>query len=124
MADHLADDVLDEAGVAVRLLDDGPLVGALHELVDLGAHGGGDDVKEVACVDVDVDAFGGAEVELADAALVVGCDGDGVEDALDLIGCESVRFEPLARRVGEEALGAGAGGHAMRLDAGEGAGAA
>ncbi len=81
-------------------------------------------MKEVTCVDVDVDAFGGAQVELADAALVVGCDGDGVEDALDLISCESVRFESLARRVGEEALRAGAGGHAMRLDAGEGAGSA
>ena len=84
MADHLADDVLDEAGVAVRLLDDRCLVGALHQLVDLGAHRDVDDVKEVARVDVDVDAFGAAEVKLADAALVVGGDRDGVEDALDL----------------------------------------
>ena len=89
-ADHLAHAVLDEAGVAVRLLDDRDLVGALHQLVDLGAHRLLDDVEEVAGVDVDVDALGAADVERADAALVVGGDGDGVEDALDLVVGEAV----------------------------------
>ena len=37
-ADHLAHAVLDEARAAVRLLDDGALVGALHQLVDLRRH--------------------------------------------------------------------------------------
>ncbi len=68
------------------------------------------------------DAFRGAEVELADAALVVGRDGHGVEDALDLARVEPVVEQALAGAIGEEPLGAGAGGHALGLDAGEGAG--
>ena len=123
-ADHLADDVLDEAGVAVRLLDDRRLVGALHQLVDLGATstarrcGGG---RARRCRRP---SLGAAQVELADAALVVGGDGDGVEDALDLVGGEAVGLQALARSSARLLLGAGAGGHALRLDAGERAGAA
>ena len=93
LADHLADAVLDEVGVGVGLLDDGALVGALHELVDL-AHRGLDDAEELAGVEVAVGALGDADVEGADAALVVGGDRDGVEDVLD---CSSVKPPPARR---------------------------
>src|SRR4051795_3808940 len=81
-ADHLADAVLYEARVAVRLLDDRDLVGALHQLVDLGAHGLLDDLQEVASVDVQVEVLWKPDVERSDAALIVGRDGDGREHAL------------------------------------------
>ena len=68
-------------------------------------------------------AFGAAEMKLADPALVVGGDRDGIDDALDLRLREAVVFEARAGAVGEKSLGAGAGGHALGLDAGEGAGA-
>ena len=123
-ADHLADAVLDEAGIAVGLLDHGDLVGALHQLVDLRAHRLLDDVQEVAGVDVELDALRAADVKRADAALVVGRDGDGREDALDLVVGEAVGGEALAGAPGDQLLGAGAGGHPLGLDAGEGAGAA
>ena len=77
-ADHLAHDVLDEARVAVRLLDDRGLVGALHQLVDLRAHRRLDDVEEVAGVDLDVGRLSARpRWSCADPALVVGGDGDG-----------------------------------------------
>ena len=39
--------------------------------------------------------------------------GNAVEDALDLVVREAVLRQPLARAVGDELLGAGAGGHAL-----------
>ena len=50
--DHLAHAVLDEARAPVGLLDDGALVGALHQLVDLRAHRALDDREQVLRVDV------------------------------------------------------------------------
>ena len=48
LAHHLAHAVLHEARVHVRLLDHLDLVGALHQLVDLGAHRALDDVEQGA----------------------------------------------------------------------------
>ena len=124
LADHLADAVLDEAGVGVRLLDDRALVLALHQLVDLRRHRALDDPEQLAGVDLGgAAALGAAEVEGALTALVVGGDGDAVEDLLDLGGVVAALGEALAGAGGDELLGAGAGGHALGLDAGERAGA-
>ena len=65
-----------------------------------------------------------ADPEGADAALVVGREGDRVDHAVDLVGAEALLGEPLAGAVLDEALGAGAGGHALGLDPAQGAGAA
>ena len=100
------------------------LVRALHQLVDLAGHRALDDAQELAGVDVDAPALGAADVEGADAALVVGRDRDGLDDALDLVGGEALLGEPLAGAVLDQALGAGAGGHALGLDPAQGAGAA
>ena len=82
------------------LLDDRALVGALHQLVDLRAHRALDDAQQVAGVDLGVAALGAADVEGADAALVVGGDRDGVED----LARSRPRLKPL---VGEALAGAG-----------------
>ena len=83
-AHHLAHAVLDEARPAVGLLDHRALVGALHQLVDLRRHRALDDGQQRLGVDVVVALLGAADVERAQAALVVGGDGHRVEDALDL----------------------------------------
>ena len=44
--------------------------------------------------------------------------GTGSTMLLDLLGAEAVLGEPLAGAVLDQALGAGAGGHALGLDAG------
>ena len=49
-----------------------------------------------------VGALGAADVQRPDAALVVGGDGDGLEDALDLVVGEAVGGEALAGAVGEQ----------------------
>ena len=101
LADHLAHAVLDEAGLAVRLLDDAALVGALHQLVDLRATSTDSTMRSRSRASMlDVGALGAADVEGADAALVVGRDGDGVEDALDLVVGEACSDEALAGAVG------------------------
>ena len=82
--DHLAHAVLDEAGAAVGLLDDGDLVDALHQLVDLRGHRVLDDVEQRPRVDLERAGLRHADVERAEAALVVGRERDRVEDALDL----------------------------------------
>ena len=116
-ADLLADAVLDEARAAVRAFDNGELVGPLHELEDLGAHGLLDDVQQVGRVDLAVAALGAADVERADATLVVRGHRDVLEDAFDLVVGEAVRAEPFARRRSDHLLRARAGRHALRGDA-------
>ena len=51
--DHLADTVLDEARPPVRLLHDGDLIDALHQLVDLRGHRMLDDLEQRARVDLE-----------------------------------------------------------------------
>src|SRR6266516_2273530 len=68
---HLADAVLDEPRAAMGALDHLDLVGALHQLVDLGAHRLLHDVKEVAGVDLDRGALGTAYPQRSDPALIV-----------------------------------------------------
>ena len=70
-AHHLAHAVLDEARAPVGLLDDGALVGALHQLVDLGAHRLLDDLQQHLRVEVGVAVLGAADVQRAEPALVV-----------------------------------------------------
>src|SRR3954452_19553153 len=123
-AHHLADAVLDESGIAMGLLDHGDLVGALHQLVDLRAHGLLDDVEKVARVDLELDVLGQADVKRSDPALVVGRDWNGREHALDLVVREPLGRQPLTRMSGDELLRARAGGHPLGLDAGERSGAA
>ena len=118
-AQHLAHAVLDETRPAVRLLDHGELVGALHQLEDLGAHRLLDDAQQRLRAQLGVAPLRAADVEAADAALVVGRDRHGLEHPLDLVVGEALLDEPLARRVGDQLLGARAGGHALRLDADE-----
>ena len=118
-ADHLPHAVLDESRAAVGLLDHRALVGALHQLVDLRRHRVLDDREQPAGVDVGVAALRAADVERAQAALVVRRDGHGGEDALDLVLAEPVREQPLARALLHERLRARAGGHALGGDAAE-----
>src|SRR4051795_8965125 len=116
-ADHLADAVLDEPRAPVRLLDDLGLVGALHQLVDLGAHRLLDDLQQARRLDRGVAGFGAADVEGAEPALVVSRDRDVLEDALDLVVREAVVLQTLARAPAKLFLRTGARGHALRLDA-------
>ena len=58
--------------------------------------------------------LGAADVQRAEAALVVRRDRHGVEDALDLVLVEAVGEQPLARARLHERLRARAGGHALR----------
>ena len=69
-------------------------------------------------------ALGAADVEGADAALVVGGDRDRLDRPLDLLGVEALLGEPFAAELGDHLLRAGAGGHALGLDPGQGPGAA
>ena len=107
----------------MRLDDHGALVGALHQLVDLRAHRALDDPQQLRRLDPGRAALGGADVEGADAALVVGGDGDELDDPLDLLVSEAIGGEPIAGERGDGFLGARAGGHPLGLDAGQGAGA-
>ena len=54
----------------------------------------------------------------------MGGDRHSLHHPLDLVGVEAVLGEELAGALTDQALGAGAGGHPLGLDAGEGAGAA
>jgi hypothetical protein len=56
-------------------------------------------------------------VQRAEAALVVGRDGDALEDPPDLVVGEAVLVQALARRAHDELLRARAGGHALGRDA-------
>src|SRR5437588_1279652 len=112
-AEHLAHAVLDEAGAAVSLVDDGFLVAALHELVDLAGHRILDDGQQGGGVDFDIAVLGTADVERAEAALALGGDGYRAEDAFDLTVAEAVGTQAFA----DELLGAGPGGHALGGDA-------
>src|SRR5262249_46279237 len=58
------------------------------------------------------------------AALIVGGDRHGSDDAVDLLGAETLLREPLAGAVLDQALRAGAGGHALCLDSDQRAGPA
>jgi hypothetical protein len=123
-ADHLAHAVLDEARAAVGLLDDGRLVAALHQLVDLRGHRALDDLQQRARVDLVLALLGAADVQRPEAALVVRRDGDVLEDPLDLVLVPARFAQALARAAGDELLGARAGRHALRGDADEPARAA
>ena len=68
-------------------------------------------------VDLVVAQLRAADVQRAEAALVVRGDRHRVEDPLDLLGVEALLLEPLARRAGDELLGARARGHALGGDA-------
>jgi RNA polymerase primary sigma factor len=124
LAHHLPHAVLDETRLGVGLLDHGELVGPLHQLVDLGAHRALDDPQQLRRVDPGLTALGAADVEAADPALVVGGDGDGLDRPLDLLGAEALLGKSLASEAGDHLLGAGAGGHALGLDSGQGPGPA
>ena len=76
----MADGVLDEARLQVRVLDDEELVGSLEQLVDRGAHRALDDASEL----LGVHGLVRADVERSAAALVVGRDGDELQDPFDL----------------------------------------
>ena len=116
-ADHLAHAVLDEPRPAVRLLDHRALVAALHQLVDLRGHRVLDDGQQRLGVDV-VDArLRAADVQRAEAALVVRGHGDRLEDPLDLGVGEAVGQQPLARARLDQRLRARAGGHPLGADA-------
>src|SRR3954447_5193705 len=123
-ADHLAHAVLDEARAAVGLLDDRALVRALHELVDLARHRVLDDREQRRGLELGLATLGTADVQRAEAALVVGGDRHRVEDAADLLVGEAIRREPLARVAGDDLLRARARRHALRRDADEPARAA
>ena len=83
--DHLAHAVLDEAGPAVRLLDDLDLVRALHQLVDLRGHARLGDLQQRGRVDL-VDALlDAADLQRGEAALVVGRHRHGAQHRLDLL---------------------------------------
>ena len=119
VAHHLPHAVLDEARLFVRLGDDRQLVGALHQLVDLRAHRALDDPQQLRRVDPGRAALGAADVERADAALVVGGDRHRLDRPLDLLGVEALLGQPFAGEPGDHLLGAGAGGHPLGLDAGQ-----
>src|SRR5918992_2336080 len=116
-ADHLPHAVLDEARPHMGLLHDLDLVRALHQLVDLGAHGRLDDLEQRLRLERLGASLGAADVQRADAALVVGGDGDRLEDAGDLVVGEAVLAQALLRALHHHLLRAGARGHALGLDA-------
>ena len=123
LAHHLAHAVLDEARLFVGLDDDRHLVGALHQLVDLRAHRALDDPQQLRRIDPGRAALGAADVQGADPALVVGRDRHRLDHPLDLAGLEALGGEPFAGEAGDHLLRAGAGGHALGLDAGQRPGA-
>ena len=80
-ADHLPDDVLDEARVAVRLLDHvRPRRSASSARRSPSSSTTRRSRSRSRASIGDVDALGAADVQRADPALVVGGDGDGLED--------------------------------------------
>ena len=115
--DHLPHAVLDETRTGVGLFDDGDLVGALHQLVDLRGHARLDDLQQRRGVDLGDALLDAADLQRAEPALIVSRDGHPGEDALDLILGEPVGEQALARAPGDELLRAGAGGHAGGGDA-------
>src|SRR3954469_4582018 len=96
-ADNLPHAAPDEAGGGGGLLAPGAPGGGVHQLVDLRRHRLLDDVEQNGGVDLVLAQLGAADAERAEAALVVGGDGHGLEDALDLVGAEAVALEALAR---------------------------
>ena len=68
----------------MRPLDHRRLVAPLHELEDLARHGAFDDGEQRRDVELERAALGTAEVQRADAELVVGGDGNAVQQASDL----------------------------------------
>ena len=119
--DHLPHAVLDEPRAPVRLLDDVRLVRALHQLVDLGGHRLLDDLEQLTGVDLVVAQLGAADVQRAEAALVVGRHRHRLEDAFDVRLVEALVVS-RARGGGDELLGAWAGRHPLRGDADQPAG--
>ena len=100
LAERETDGVLDEPWLEVRVLDDEELVGPLQELVDRRAHRALDEGDQVLGVHRPL----GAEVEGAAAALVVGRDGDELEDPVDLVLAVAGLEQALARAPADEPL--------------------
>src|SRR4051812_32867086 len=113
-ADLLAYAVLDEARAAVGAFDDRVLVGALHQLEDLRAHRLFDDAQQDRSTYLAIAVLGAADPERADAALVVGRDRHGFEDALDLVVGEAVVVQAVARCGHDHLLRARARRHTLR----------
>ena len=97
--------VLDEARLEVCMLDDEQLVRPLQQLVDRGAHRALDDLHQV----FGVDRLLGADVQRPAAALVVRCERDELEDAVDVALAEAGLEQPLRRTSTNKSLCAGTG---------------
>ena len=123
--DHLAHAVLDEARAAVGLLDDGALVGALHQLVDLARHRVLDDVQQRRAPRSPSSHASGQPMCSVPRPRWL-CVATGTASRMRSIS-SSVKpsaSEPLARAAGDELLRARARGHALGGDADEAARAA
>ena len=92
------------------LFDHLDLVGALHQLVDLRGHARLGDREQRGRVDLGDALLEAADVQRRETALVVGCDGNVLEHAVDLFAAEAVVFETLARAGSDELLRAGTRG--------------
>ena len=93
VAQRMAHGVLDEAGLQVRVLDDEQLVRPLEQVVDRRAHRALGDVDEHLRVEILL----GPDEQRLTAALVVGRDGNELEDLLDVVGLEPGLEESLRR---------------------------
>ena len=123
--DHLAHAVLDEAGAAVRLLDDGALVGALHQLVDLARHRALDDLQQRARPRSRCRSPRGSRCAACPRPRWLWV-ATGTWSKMRSIS-SSVKPSATSRsraRAGDELLRARARGHALRGDADDAAGAA
>src|SRR5262249_60934090 len=105
----VADGVLDETGLQVRVLDDEELVGPLQQVVDRCAHRALGDVDEYLGVEILLRS----DEQRLFPALVVCRNRDELEDPLDVARIEASIEQPLRRAVADEALRAWA-----RVDAG------
>ncbi len=114
--DHLAHAVLDEPGAPVGLFDHVGLVAALHQLVDLRGHRALDDLQQRGGVDLVLAQLGAADVQRAQAALVVRGDGYRLENALDLSVVKSIVLQAFTGAGGDQLLRARARGDSLRGD--------
>src|SRR5262245_12247076 len=104
----------------MRVLDDEQLVRPLQQLVDRRAHRALDELDEA----LRVDARGGTDEERPLPPLVVRCERDELEDALDVAGVEARLLQALGGAAANEPLCARARVDADGLDADDAADAA
>ena len=119
-ADHLAHAVLDEARAAVGLLDDGALVGALHQLVDLARHRALDDRRAGRRASISAVQSSGQPMCSVPRPRWL-CVATGTASRIRSIS-SSAKPSSARRsraRAGDELLRARAGRHALRGDADE-----